>query len=532
LHCSIFALIFVETFIFPLFKIKLENMKPSFFFTLLFCSLSLLCTLPAQNINTWAKVWTEEKTWTDNSDIIQAIDGKGYIVVAQQRTVDDKMPFWGNTTLIRLDENGNVLWQVQHFVSEQQAFDRKPCLVKAFVVKQQYVVLGTADNGAWAFVFDDTGKKLSEKKINIPITAKQILTCQSVIHTQDKGFMFSGWLFTPNISDDPSCLLKVDSTFSVLWFKKVLTVPSVAGKCIISELPNGQVLLGQAIFPDAIQGWIAQLTAKGDIIWQKKINISTSVGVTPNVLNIFIGTDKNYHWIIAPNYEYITDTVGNLIQTRDLKVKFDAFDANYAPLVMRHNKEVLVALPESYPTNTKKRTINFVKLNTPISLQWTKQIVVPLLGENSVLPQNAVRSMINTPDQGLILTGNALDSNNVSYFWVIKTDSTGRVLSSIPFYTSPPPLTLQVFPNPVERELHLAFLQHPDDLPDALQSLLNDPNQGLSLVLSNMQGQIVKRYSEVHLPYNSVVEDLPSGTYRYALYHKRQLLASHSFLKQ
>ncbi len=158
-----------------------------------------------------------QKTWGGSSieyvaDISQTEDN-GYIVVVRTHSFGAGD---SDACLLKLDENGNVLWQKTYggidfdvFNSSQQTSDG------GYIVAGHTVSFGAGNEDVWVLKLDENGSVLWQKTYGGPNEDR----AYEVRMTSDGGYIVTGYTVSFGAGNEDIWVLKLGEDGSVLWQK-------------------------------------------------------------------------------------------------------------------------------------------------------------------------------------------------------------------------------------------------------------------------------------------------------------------------
>ncbi len=198
------------------------------------------------------------------SDVKQTSDG-GYILTG----IVDLSTYLSSPFVIKLDQNGDIIWQKAIYSSGGEAFNN---------IQQTsdggYIICGAVIDSynwtdAWVIKLDSNGniqwqKAIGSSNIDEPLKIKEVTG----------GYMMIGG--TSSYQSLDLWLVKFDTSGNVLW-QKMYAGPEYHNELDkgynLIELSDGNfILAGTTIsWEDQNSLWIIKIDPSGDIIWQKRI---------------------------------------------------------------------------------------------------------------------------------------------------------------------------------------------------------------------------------------------------------------------
>lgn len=285
--------------------------------------------LPAKGNAGWEKTI---RGWGGSmDDCIQQTSDEGYITVGSiNRTRAET--FTGeimNFSLIKMDENGNILW-TKIYKPDNPLFEYfTGCSVQQ-TTEGGYVTVATVfpfSESMFPKIYlmktDQNGSKLWESYIG-----EGYITGRSVQQTSDGGYVILGW--APH-SEGEIYLVKTDALGKMTW-QKNFGGPKALGYSLRLTSDRGYVIAGRSetVFPvgswrigdPAVQedAYIVKTDANGNIVWEKKYAEKAneswnadSIQETSDGGYIVVGSMLVYGGGFGGHYLRKIDSNGNLV---------------------------------------------------------------------------------------------------------------------------------------------------------------------------------------------------------------------------
>jgi len=229
-----------------------------------------LLKLDADGAVVWQKTYGGANADVAN-DVRQTADG-GYIVAGETALPRPENPLacWKDAWLLKLDANGNVVWQRAHGADG--------CATAAAVRPMPgggYVVAGSIDSStglasdAWVFKLDAEGNILWQKTYG----GSDYNHANDIQLTADGGYVVAGDRDLPYETGRDAWILKLDSGGNVVWQKSYGGAGDDAAYSVQPTADGGYVVAGDHQSTDlewpGHVAWVLKLDASGDIIWQR-----------------------------------------------------------------------------------------------------------------------------------------------------------------------------------------------------------------------------------------------------------------------
>ncbi|MFC2103203.1 T9SS type A sorting domain-containing protein [Bacteroidota bacterium] len=236
--------------------------------------------------------------------------------------------------ILKTDENGDTLWTKtygdsgnDYCTSVQQAADLGYVLTGTMNTEYCYPVYEINDDyepdssKAFLIKIDSNGNVLWEK------TFLENSYSNCVVQTDDGGYIIAGWIFTDEENNQSDVLLiKTDPLGNELWTKVIGGVGNNIGLCV-RETSDGYIISGQTN-PEGQQydALLIKTDPSGEVIWSKTFgengsDAAFSVEVFSNEY-FLTGTTNGTWWISASGdmWSFKTNTDGELLWEKILDI--------------------------------------------------------------------------------------------------------------------------------------------------------------------------------------------------------------------
>jgi hypothetical protein len=170
----------------------------------------------------------------------------------------------GDYWVMELDSSGNVVWQYSYGGTREDTG-----LVVTRVQDKYYMVVGASDSFAegglrnwWALLLDESGEIVEQLTLGGPDAEDP----HTAISTSDGGFMIGGGSGSFGAGRGDLWLVKFDPRLQVEWQKAYGTRWRTEHAWQIQELPTGYAVIGDSYaWPDRYDIWLMTLDREGRI---------------------------------------------------------------------------------------------------------------------------------------------------------------------------------------------------------------------------------------------------------------------------
>lgn len=170
----------------------------------------------------------------------------------------------GDYWVMELDLSGNVVWQNNYGGPREDTG-----LVVTGVLDKYYLVVGASDSFAegglrnwWAILLDDSGEMVEQLTLGGPDAEDP----HTAISTSDGGFMIGGGSGSYGAGRGDLWLVKFDADLQIEWQKAYGTRWRTEHAWQIQELPTGYAVIGDSyLWPDQYDIWLMTIDREGNI---------------------------------------------------------------------------------------------------------------------------------------------------------------------------------------------------------------------------------------------------------------------------
>lgn len=279
-------------------------------------------------------------------------------------------------------------------------------------------------------------------------------------------------------------IMKISGEGDSLWSKKYFEETNSWGKSIVNSYDNGYYCLAGETDVGVI---LIEINSNGDTLWTKVIdNSSYPVQVcTTQDSCLLIAANKNNNTLVFIK----TDKFGNQLWAKEYPNDNNNNNWNFCVSIANTFDNGLISANSAGPNGNPD---NF----------WLLKLVENGDSSYSITPSLSKYFNLNpgkimqTEDSLFVLI--AFDNNDTPR--LIKTDSTGNIITAISELVEPRINKLKCYPNPFENEINIEF--------ENIQS------QNTALNIYNLSGQIVfsvSSFTGSHLSFS--LNDFKSGVY-------------------
>ena len=242
---------------------------------------------------------------------------------------------------------------------------------------------------------------------------------ESVVETTDGGLVVTGYTYSSGNSDQVY-LLKTDSTGNVVWEKNFGGTSGDYGHSVVETVDGGLVVTGYTnSFGNSNQVYLLKTDSNGNLLWEKNFG-GTDADIGYGVVETADGglVVTGYTNSFGNNYQvYLlkTDSSGNLLWEKNFGGTSD--DRGYSVVEASDGGLVVTGYTYSYGNYSQ---VYLLKTDSNGNLLWEKNFG----GSNT----DYGKSVVETADGGLVVTGYTLSFGNNYQVYLLKTDSSGNLL--------------------------------------------------------------------------------------------------------
>jgi len=217
----------------------------------------------------WQKAYDISKKDMPRS-IQQTLDG-GYIVAgfSDYNNYDQLKGF-----ILRLDVNGNALWQkIINDVWWAYLSDVRQTTDGGFIAVGIVATLDPTGSGIWVLKLDNNGNVLWQKVYRYPEGTDytfSLLSIEPVLSPADGGYVLTSGL-RHSLIDSDALVLRIDGNGQLLWQKTYGGSEVDEVTAIRQTLDGGYIMVGQtsSFNVDWRDVWVLKLDPDGNVGWQK-----------------------------------------------------------------------------------------------------------------------------------------------------------------------------------------------------------------------------------------------------------------------
>lgn len=253
----------------------------------------------------------------------------------------------------------------------------------------------------------------------------------SMIQTADGGFAFTGYTTSYGNNYFEAWLVKTDADGKAQWNKTIGGTPHYEmGRSLIQTPDSGFIIAGDVEFANATthQAWLIKTDSNGNTVWNQTYggtNSDTFLSVAQTLDGGFIiaGTTKSYG---EPNGDFWllkTDSIGN----HQWNHTYGGPGSDQALSVIQTSDQGYVLT--GYTTISNDASMLLIKTDPEGHQVWNKT----LGGANT----DIAHQVIQTSDNGFAIAGYTMSTGSgAADAWLIKTDQTGNVTWSKTYGTT------------------------------------------------------------------------------------------------
>jgi hypothetical protein len=283
------------------------------------------------------KIWQKPIGGTsgDGLNTIVASPGGGYVLAGNTRSQDGdasgnhgEMDFW----VVKIDEAGALLWQKQlggskddHALSMIASPGGGYVLVGSTYSKDGDVRYRTGVENAWIVKLDENGNRLWQRALG-GTHKLDADAAKAVATTADSGYMVVGRTYRNpkrggDIGNSDILIAKLDAVGNLVWQNKVSTSGTEEANAIVKSADGGFLVAGSIVSQDYNHTNILllKLDGEGTLEWQKTIPSTT----IDRVVDIILSGDGGY--LLTGSANTIIDAHGEYSEDYNaLVLKIDA----------------------------------------------------------------------------------------------------------------------------------------------------------------------------------------------------------------
>jgi hypothetical protein len=373
--------------------------------------------------------WEEEMAYS----IQQTTDG-GYIVAGRTySSVIEEYGMW----ILKLDENGNVVWQKIYGVSDEQ--------VGFFAISIQqttdggYIVAGslhsyvTERKDMWILKLDENGDVIWQKTYGVSDTDEYAMSIQQ---TSDGGYIVAGSFgfpasgfgtFLQYLQFGDAWVLKLDESGNVVWQKTYGRSGEYGegASSIQQTTDGGYIVAGYTVSFGAgeCDMWVLKLDENGNVVWQKAYGGQDAEGA----MSVRQTADGGYIVAGATRFSFGAgiwdmlilklDSSGNVSWSKT----YGGENWEYATAIQQTTDGgyIVVGDTTTFGVNGNDH-VWLLKLDSSGNISWENSYGTGDVDEGSFVRQTA--------DGGYIVAGGTM-SFGVNFWdiWVLKLNSNGEI---------------------------------------------------------------------------------------------------------
>ncbi|WP_461867150.1 PEGA domain-containing protein [Thermococcus sp.] len=335
--------------------------------------LGTLVTVPkgvkAEDTNWWVKTYGGE--WDDYANAV-ALARNGDIIVAGY--TKSFGAGYKDVWILRLDENGNVIWQKTYGGSKDDVANAVAIAPNGDIIVVGYTKsFGMGDADVWVLRLDENGNVKWQKTYG----GSRSDWANAVIVDKNRNIIVAGWTRSFGAGDDDIWVLKLNSEGNVKWQKTYGGSNWDAASTVALTSTGDIVVAGStaSFGAGSADVWVLRLDANGNVKWQK-----TYGGIK---------LDGGLYGLIS----YLPTTVISVISDND----------------------IIVA---SYTDSFGKGGIWLLRLDGNGNVKWQKTY-----GVHNDVPY----AITVTPEGDIVVGGWGTNLNTWGSFWVFRLDANGNI---------------------------------------------------------------------------------------------------------
>jgi uncharacterized delta-60 repeat protein len=198
---------------------------------------------------------------------IQETSDGGFIVVGYQEDVSDEPPL-RDTWVLKLNSTGNVMWQKTYGgSSDDLAYSIQQTSDGGFIVAGETRSFGIGSPNCWVLKLDANGNVIWQKTYG----GSNYDRAYSIRQTSDGGFIVAGYTESYGAGYEDYWILKLDSDGNIIWQKTYGGGSDYEGAESIQQTTDGgYVVAGYTMnYIASWDFWVLKLNSTGNVIWQK-----------------------------------------------------------------------------------------------------------------------------------------------------------------------------------------------------------------------------------------------------------------------
>ncbi len=377
--------------------------------------LTYLSPASAQTASLWIKSYGE--VYSDYArSVVETSDG-GFAVAGSISSFGAEQ---GDAWLLKLDSNGNVLWQrAYRGTGSETVFSLKETADSGLVAAGSTTSTGDVFGDLWVLRLDAVGNVMWQRAYG----GDRGDWARFIEQTADGGFVVVGntespSLGTPAQGDADVWFLKLDSNGNILRQKRY------GGGLVSESALSAQQTSDGGLVVAGSTGWVFKLDANWNILWQKRYSLASTANSVRQTFDggfivagtMITGTIEGF-----PIYDYLVmrlDSDGNILWEKRYGGSSDD-----VPNSVRQTSDggFIVAGRTSSPPAGAAYAPLLLKLDANGNILWSKVYSFPFID---------VASVLETADSELVAAVGAASGIGSQDFVVMRLDSNGDVSPS------------------------------------------------------------------------------------------------------
>jgi hypothetical protein len=340
--------------------------------------------------------------------VVQSVDN-GYAIAGWTKSFGSDFGF----LLVKVDSNGNMQWNAT-FPGPYGGW-----------ASGAYSVIQTSDGGyaltGYGFLLVKTDANGALEWSHTYVDSLDAIAC-SLIQTSDGGYVLTGYAFSSSESNYGLCLVKVDSSGTMLWTRMYEISDRFNGGSLICSSDGEYVVAGYVWLSDVL-GWdvnLVKLNTSGDLEWSRTYNEAGSFDRAYSVAQatdggFLIGGDTNS----TGSMDFLlikTDNAGNMQWRKTYGGT--GMDVAFSLIQTVDGCSVLAGETDSYGNGSTDFWL--VKTDADGNVQWSQT--------HGGTGWDNANSVIQTDDGGYAVAGYTESFGAGSDFWLIKMTSEGSTV--------------------------------------------------------------------------------------------------------
>jgi hypothetical protein len=358
---------------------------------------------PPVSMNTFEKTYKEGKGFS----VAQTSDG-GYIVAGEA-------PSFGSggldVYLLKTDAKGNKMWEKTF---GGKGWDYGHCVAQTS--DAGYVIAGFTDSLGGGDVYlvktDAKGYKIWERSFG----GRKMDEGHCVKQTSDGGYIIVGSTQSFGAGGSNVYLIKTDSQGNKLWEKAFKGKYSAEGNSVVQTDDGGYIVVGYTDSPgeEDRDVYVVKTDSNGNKVWEKyfggsEIDFGESIAQTNDGCYIIVGGTLSFGEGESKVYLVKIDLQGNKIWEKALETEYSASGSFVAKT--KDGGYILVGSAGAHGPGLAI----LIKTDSKGNKVWEKT----LESENANVE---CYSVVQTKDEGYIIAG-----EKGGYVYLVKTDANGNV---------------------------------------------------------------------------------------------------------